>query len=69
MPRGTRCARISRCAAGSAASEQVRQALNTSPEANYSLEELSIAEASDGLPADMRERLRRGERGRVPESE
>jgi NADH-quinone oxidoreductase subunit C len=50
-------------------SEQVRQALNTNPEANYSLEELSIAEASDGLPADMRERLRRGERGRVPESE
>jgi NADH-quinone oxidoreductase subunit C len=49
--------------------EQVRQALNTNPEANYSLEELSIAEASDGLPADMRERLRRGERGRVPESE
>jgi NADH-quinone oxidoreductase subunit C len=50
-------------------SEQVRQALNTNPEANYSLEELSIAEASDGLPADMRERLRRGERGLVPESE
>jgi NADH-quinone oxidoreductase subunit C len=49
--------------------EQVRQALNTSPEANYSLEELSIAEAFDELPADMRERLRRGERARIAESE
>jgi NADH-quinone oxidoreductase subunit C len=43
--------------------EQVRQALNTNPEANYSLEELAIAESYDELPADMRERLRRGERG------
>jgi len=50
-------------------SEQVRQALNISPEANYSMEELSIADASDDLPADMRERLRKGERGRVQESE
>ena len=50
-------------------SEQVRQALNTSPEANYSLEELSIAEAFDELPPDMRERLRRGERARIAESE
>jgi NADH-quinone oxidoreductase subunit C len=50
-------------------SEQVRQALNISPEANYSMEELSIADASDDLPADMRERLRNGERGRVKESE
>jgi hypothetical protein len=33
------------------------------------MEELSIADASDDLPADMRERLRNGERGRVPESE
>jgi NADH-quinone oxidoreductase subunit C len=49
--------------------EQVHQALNANPEANYSLEELSIAEAYDELPADMRERLRRGERGQVPESE
>jgi NADH-quinone oxidoreductase subunit C len=49
--------------------EQVRQALNASPEAHYSLEELSIAEASDGLPADMRERLRRGERAHIAESE
>jgi NADH-quinone oxidoreductase subunit C len=49
--------------------EQVRQALNTSPEAHYSLEELSIAEAFDELPADMRERLRRGERAHIAESE
>jgi NADH-quinone oxidoreductase subunit C len=43
--------------------EQTRQALAASPESNYSLEELSIAEAYDELPADMRERLARGERG------
>jgi len=49
--------------------EQVRQALNLNPEANYSLEELSIAEGFDELPADMRERLRRGERDKVPGSE
>ncbi len=45
--------------------EQVRQALAGNPEAHYSLEELSIAEAYDELPADMRERLSRGERGGV----
>jgi NADH-quinone oxidoreductase subunit C len=49
--------------------EQVRQALNANPEANYSLEELSIAEAYDELPAEMRERLRHGERARIAESE
>jgi len=49
--------------------EQVRQALNANPEAHYSLEELSIAEAYDELPADIRERLRRGERGLVAGSE
>jgi len=49
--------------------EQVRQALNANPEAHYSLEELSIAEAYDELPADMRERLRRGERGKIAGSE
>ncbi len=47
--------------------EQVRQALNVNPEANYSLEELSIAEAAGDLPDDMRDRLRRGERGVIPE--
>jgi NADH-quinone oxidoreductase subunit C len=48
-------------------SEQVRQALNVMPEAHYSMEELSIADAYRDLPADMRERLRRGERGVIPE--
>ncbi|NIM51657.1 MAG: NADH-quinone oxidoreductase subunit C [Gemmatimonadales bacterium] len=49
-------------------SEQVRQALHANPEAHYSLEELSIVQAHHDLPMDMRERLERGERGRVPES-
>ena len=49
--------------------EQVRQALNASPEAHYSMEELSIAEASGDLPEEMRDRLRRGERGVIPDSE
>ncbi len=48
--------------------EQVRQALNANPEAHYSLEELSIADAGGELPEDMRERLLRGERGVVPDS-
>ena len=43
--------------------EQTRQALAAVPEAHYSLEELSIADAFNELPADMRERLTRGERG------
>ena len=43
--------------------EQTRQALAANPEAHYSMEELSIADAYDELPADMRERLARGERG------
>jgi NADH-quinone oxidoreductase subunit C len=43
--------------------EQTRQALAANPEAHYSVEELSIAEAYDELPPDMRERLARGERG------
>jgi NADH-quinone oxidoreductase subunit C len=43
--------------------EQTRQALAANPEAHYSLEELSIADAFDELPADMRERLARGEPG------
>jgi NADH-quinone oxidoreductase subunit C len=49
--------------------EQVRQALNANPEAHYSMEELSIADAAEDLPADMQERLRKGERGRIPNSE
>jgi len=49
--------------------EQVRQALAAHPEAHYSMEELSIAEAYEELPADMKERLRRGEHGKLPDSE
>ena len=49
--------------------EQVRQALAANPEAHYSMEELSIAEAYEELPPDMKERLRRGERGTLPHSE
>ena len=45
--------------------EQTRQALAANPEAHYSLEELSIAAAYDELPADMKDRLAHGERGRV----
>lgn len=45
--------------------EQTRQALAANPEAHYSLEELSIAAAYDELPADVRDRLAQGERGRV----
>lgn len=43
--------------------EQTRQALGANPEANYSLEELSIADTYGELPKEMQERLARGERG------
>jgi NADH-quinone oxidoreductase subunit C len=43
-------------------SEQTRQVLAGAPEANYSLEELSIAEAYQSVPGEMRERL--GRQGR-----
>ena len=43
-------------------SEQLRQALAQNPEAKYSMEELTIAEAFDDLPSDMRQRLGAGER-------
>ena len=43
--------------------EQTRQALAANPEAHYSLEELSLADAYGELPRDMQERLARGERG------
>ncbi len=43
-------------------SEQLRQALAQNPEAKYSMEELTIAEAFDDLPPDMRQRLGAGER-------
>lgn len=38
-------------------SEQLSQALSANPEAKYSMEELSIADAFHELPADMRARL------------
>ena len=43
-------------------SEQLRQALAQNPEARYSMEELTIADAFVDLPPDMRERLNKGER-------
>ncbi len=46
--------------------EQTRQALAANPEAHYSLEELSIADAYQELPADMRARLAARERGETP---
>jgi NADH-quinone oxidoreductase subunit C len=48
-------------------SEQVRQALHANPEAHYSLEELSIADAFNDIPTDMKERLARGERDAIPD--
>ena len=45
--------------------EQTRQALAANPEAHYSMEELSLAEAYDELPEDMKRRLSKGERGYV----
>lgn len=49
-------------------SEQLRQALSAEPEANYSMEELTVAEAFAHLPADMRQRLGAGARGGPAES-
>ena len=43
-------------------SEQLRQALSQNPEAKYSMEELSIAEAFEDLPLEMQQRLGAGER-------
>jgi len=43
-------------------SEQLRQALAQNPEARYSMEELSIADAFAELPEDMRARLNKGGR-------
>jgi len=42
-------------------SEQLRQALSANPEARYSMEELSIADAFEELPLDMRARIKGGE--------
>jgi NADH-quinone oxidoreductase subunit C len=43
-------------------SEQLRQALAANPEARYSMEELSIAQAYEDLPDEMRRRLNAGEK-------
>jgi NADH-quinone oxidoreductase subunit C len=43
--------------------EQLRQALTTEPEAHYSMEEITVAEAFGHLPADMRARLGAGRKG------
>lgn len=43
-------------------SEQLRQALSANPEARYSMEELSIADAFEELPLDMRARITGGEK-------
>jgi NADH/F420H2 dehydrogenase subunit C len=43
-------------------SEQLRQALSANPEARYSMEELSIAQAYEDLPDEMRRRLAKGEK-------
>jgi NADH-quinone oxidoreductase subunit C len=42
--------------------EQLRQALAANPEARYSMDELSIADAYADLPVEVRERLAGGER-------
>jgi NADH-quinone oxidoreductase subunit C len=42
--------------------EQLRQALDQNPESRYSMEELTVADAFEDLPEDMRRRLRSGER-------
>jgi NADH-quinone oxidoreductase subunit C len=43
-------------------SEQLARALAANPEARYSMEELSIADAFEDLPSEMRARLAHGER-------
>ena len=45
--------------------EQTRQALAANPEAHYSMEELSIADAFGELPDDMKRRLADGQRGEI----
>ena len=42
-------------------SEQLRQALAANPEARYSMEELTIGQAFEDLPTDMKRRLSTGE--------
>jgi NADH-quinone oxidoreductase subunit C len=42
--------------------EQLRQALAANPEARYSMEELTVADAFEELPLDMRARITGGEK-------
>jgi NADH-quinone oxidoreductase subunit C len=50
--------------------EQLKQTLAAEPEARYSMNELSIADAYDQLPTDMKERLaHRGDAGHRAEGE
>jgi NADH-quinone oxidoreductase subunit C len=42
-------------------SEQLRQILSQNPEAKYSMDELTVLEAFNELPAEMRQRLGKGE--------
>jgi NADH-quinone oxidoreductase subunit C len=50
--------------------EQLKQTLAADPEARYSMNELSIADAYDQLPADMKARLaHHGEPGHRSEGE
>jgi NADH-quinone oxidoreductase subunit C len=43
-------------------SEQTRRALEANPQAHYSLEEMTIADAFEDLPKDVQARLAGGER-------
>ncbi len=43
-------------------SEQLKQALAANPEARYSMEELSVVDAFEELPLDMRARIKGGEK-------
>jgi NADH-quinone oxidoreductase subunit C len=43
-------------------SEQLKQALAANPEARFSMEELSVMDAFEDLPEEMRDRLAGGER-------
>jgi NADH-quinone oxidoreductase subunit C len=49
-------------------SEQVRRVLKGNPEAQYSLEEIDIAKKNTDIPDEMRQRILRGERGNVPDT-
>ena len=55
-------ARLQPADAHGVAAEQLRQALAANPEARYSMEELSIADAFADLPDEMRQRLKSGAR-------